>query len=100
MENAIYHGLKAKKEKGRILVEGHKEEDKIIIKVIDDGVGMTRKRLEEICCFNDNGMESTKSFGVINVDERIKLYFGEDFGIDIISEEGKGTEVSIKLPLY
>lgn len=97
VENSIYHGLKPKRSPGKILIKGYEEEDKIILKVVDDGVGIPEGKLMEL--FNSDSTDASKnSFGLKSVDERIKLYFGDEYGLKITSEPGKGTEITIIMP--
>lgn len=97
VENAIYHGLKTKSTFGHIRIEGDVEEDRIRIHVIDDGVGISEDKLRELLTESEDGPKA--SFGLYNVNNRIKLYFGEQYGLDLSSEVGKGTKVSIVLPI-
>lgn len=94
VENSIYHGLKTKGSLGMINIDVLREGDNVIIKVIDDGIGMEQEKLEELLRENQN----FKHFGLKNVDRRIKLYFGESYGIKIKTEKGAGTEVIITQP--
>ena len=81
VENAMYHGLEPKMGKGRICITARKEGTKIVIEISDDGVGVAdMSRLE-------NG------YGIRNVRERIRLNYGENYGVTIKSEVGKGTTV-------
>ncbi len=100
VENSIYHGLKEKGSFGRIIVNGYSEAGKIIIKVTDDGVGMTGGKLDEILCPKETGAEPQNFFGLRSVNERIKLYFGDEYGISLKSGIAQGTEVTITIPLY
>ena len=86
VENAMYHGLEPKMGKGRICITARKEGTKIVIEISDDGVGVAdMSRLE-------NG------YGIKNVRERIRLNYGENYGVTIKSEVGKGTTVRIVVP--
>ncbi len=96
IENAVYHGLKPINKKGIIRVEGYKLDDEIFIKVIDNGAGMDEKTIEDILRGKNEG--KNKSFGLKSVDDRIKLFFGETFGVTIDSRLGCGTTVTIKIP--
>lgn len=93
IENAIYHGLKYKEQTGSVRVIGYKTEDGIFLSVTDDGVGMSKEHCRTILKNNPEG-----HFGVYSVNHRIKLFFGEEYGIKVSSEEGKGTTVDIYLP--
>lgn len=83
VENAMYHGLESKIGKGSISVRGRREENKIVFTVEDDGIGIEDLSVVE------------KGFGVINVKERIKLYYGEGFGVEFASKVGVGTKVTV-----
>jgi two-component system, sensor histidine kinase YesM len=96
VENAIYHGLKEKGEMGRLTIRGFRSEQSIVLEVADDGVGMSEEKLQKLR--KAGAGEVAVGFGLHNVDDRIKLYFGEDYGMAIQSEQGIGTTVTIRLP--
>ncbi|MNM40422.1 Sensor histidine kinase YehU [compost metagenome] len=97
VENAIYHGLKMKGEPGTIRILAFADQDKTIIRVEDDGIGMSEERLKAANAFcSEEGQ--IQSIGIYSVQERIKLYFGTQYGITILSEEGIGTRVDITIP--
>jgi len=94
------HGLEEKKEKGTIIINILENDNCLIIKVNDDGVGITKENLEKInkklvLSEENNG----KSIGMINVNQRIKIYYGKQYGLSIESEFGKGTAVTLLLPI-
>ena len=96
----MYHGIKNKRGKGKITINGEKKEDCVIISISDNGLGITKERLEVVLKNINNRRESEKTtYGLYNVNERIRLDFGEEYGINIDSEYQNGTTVSIKLPL-
>ncbi|MCR4755794.1 MAG: sensor histidine kinase [Lachnospiraceae bacterium] len=115
VENALYHGIKNKRGKGRITVTGKVESGCIYLYVEDNGIGMTEERLKEL----SDKLGTTKSFatldsatpsvantsdkdamfGLSNVDERIRLKFGSRYGIHIDSVYGEGTTVTLLLPV-
>ncbi len=97
VENSIYHGIKNKPDPGTIRVLGKRVDGKILLSIEDDGVGMSAESLARIFT-PDNGTRH-RGVGVSNVNERIKLYFGPEFGLDYRSEPAKGTTVSIWLPV-
>lgn len=102
IENALYHGIKNKKSCGSIIVKGSKRNSEgILLEVIDNGNGMTDERLREVI-ENLNGElrnpPKNESFGLRNVNQRIKLYYGKQYGLNIKSEFAKGTYVSIIIP--
>lgn len=99
VENALYHGIKNKRGAGKIVICGQKNEDSFIIQIKDNGIGISRERLEEV----QNGIEQKSLaenaiYGLYNVNERIRLNFGEKYGISIESVYGEGTVVNILLP--
>jgi Predicted signal transduction protein with a C-terminal ATPase domain len=97
IENSIYHAIKNKRGKGKIEVYGRKYENDIIISVVDDGIGMSEDEIKYV--FSGKVYESRKkSFGVKSVDDRLKLYFGMEYGVKIYSQPGKGTRVDLILP--
>ena len=97
IENSIYHGLKYKESKGLLIVKGFMKDGNAVLQVIDDGVGMDEETLAHIydkhkVNYHSNGV------GVYNVQKRLKLYYGEDYGITYTSELGKGTTATITIP--
>lgn len=93
VENAIIHGLEDFSEGGKIKVEGFIKNGKRYFKVCDNGKGMNRS---DIIYQN---VKTSDSIGISNVDQRIKLLFGNEYGVNITSEIGQGTEIEISLPL-
>ena len=101
VENALYHGIKNKRGMGHIYVTGQLEEDVMIFRVRDDGMGMTEERLEQVK--KEMGKEREENpqpsvFGLFNVVERIRLNYGPSYGMEIFSVYGEGTEAVIRLP--
>lgn len=99
VENAIYHGIKEKDEHGTITITGEETEDRLVLCVSDDGLGMKPERLAQIRAMMASGARyNDNAYGVINVQRRIQAYFGEEYGLDFRSEYTKGTQVYITLP--
>ncbi|MDO4519782.1 MAG: histidine kinase [Eubacteriales bacterium] len=101
VENALYHGIKNKRGKGMIRVKGWEEDGDIWFSVKDNGMGMTAEQLELIrhaISLKQSRGEEPKSFGLYNVMQRIQLYYGTPYGIEIKSEYGVGSEVLVHLP--
>lgn len=94
LENAIYHGMESEIEKGKIIVRVTKE-DALYIWVEDNGIGMTKDKCEAILK-NDN--KNSNHVGIRNVNDRIQICFGKEYGVTIISEVDKGTKIRIRLP--
>lgn len=100
IENAIYHGVKNIETKGHIQITVTSAIDVIMIKITDNGIGMPIEKCKAI--LNDEATVISKSgsgVGVRNVNQRIKLYYGDAYGLRYESMEGHGTTVTITLPL-
>jgi len=97
VENAIIHGIAPKKTRGTIIISSYIEDSTIILKVIDDGVGIHPERLKSI--LSSHSENKKKSYGMKNVEKRIQLYFGEKYTVDCYSRLGIGTVVTLRLPL-
>lgn len=99
VENAIYHGMEFMDGDGMIMVKAWREEDELYLSVADNGLGMTEDKVEMILTGEStSGNGRGSGIGVKNVNERIKLYFGEAYGLTIDSEPDEGTTVIIHLP--
>lgn len=94
-ENALYHGIKNKRGGGKILIEGEKRGDDLILRVTDNGQGMKKERLLEIQHAIRTGERA--GFGLSAVAERLRLYYGAGYGMEIHSEEGRGTAIEIRI---
>ncbi|MDQ0063268.1 cache domain-containing sensor histidine kinase [Paenibacillus harenae] len=97
VENAIYHGIRNMPGSGTIVIRGMETQDGIVFEVEDDGLGMTEEQLEKIWEAPD-GEWKNGGIGIRNVNERIRLYFGQAYGISIRSELAEGTCVTIRIP--
>ncbi|MCM3764165.1 sensor histidine kinase [Neobacillus niacini] len=101
IENAIYHGVKQKRGKGKITIRGDQADDLIYLEVADDGNGIEKEKLQEIMREMDSAYRDKKAsigIGIKSVNERIKIHFGQEYGLTISSEPGFGTTVGIKIP--
>ncbi len=101
VENALYHGIKNCRKKGFLKISGWQEEEDILLKVEDNGIGMKPEELEKMQRLVQNGGEDLglrEGFGIANVAERIRLNFGETYGLSIESEYGVGTSVTVRIP--
>lgn len=97
IENAIYHGLKYKESRGLLLVKGFMKNGNAVLQVIDDGVGMDQETLDHIyerhkVDYHSNGV------GIYNVQKRLQLYYGNEYGIVYESKLGEGTTATITIP--
>jgi two-component system sensor histidine kinase YesM len=102
VENALYHGLKHRRKPGTIWVAAQqKGESEVLLRVRDDGVGMPPEEvahLTEAIGAEFEGVRSEDGFGLLNVDKRIKLYYGKQYGLSLASSRGRGTTVEIVIP--
>ncbi|MDL2295450.1 sensor histidine kinase [Lachnospiraceae bacterium OttesenSCG-928-E19] len=96
IENAIYHGIDTGNDTGEIIIRGSREGDDILMQVIDNGQGMTEEQTATIL---QKERSDDSGIGLKNVNDRIKIYFGEEYGISIDSELDYGTTISIRLPI-
>lgn len=99
LENAIYYGVEAMDGEGEILVRGYEKNDEIYIDIIDNGIGMPSEQVEHLLTDGNYERKRGSGIGLRNVDQRIKLYFGQDYGLRIQSEPDVGTKVTIHLPM-
>ncbi|MCS7202032.1 MAG: sensor histidine kinase [Dictyoglomus sp.] len=97
VENSIIHGLENKIDEGFIYVKVKKEEERLIISIEDNGVGMEKETLESLMSKLSKENNNEK-IGLRNIWERIKLYYGEEYELKITSEKEKGTKVDIIIP--
>ncbi len=95
IENAIYHGIDRMVDEGFIEIRIREEETAVRITVTDNGVGMTREQCREIL---HREAKDRTGIGIKNVHDRIRIYFGEEYGLHITSEPDEGTCVEIRIP--
>ena len=104
VENAIHYGLEGKQDGGTVTLKVFETEQKLIIQIKDNGLGMSQETLEylqkrlagQLSKKNESGHGS--GIALVNVHQRIRLFFGEKYGISVISAEGIGTIVEVSLP--
>ena len=94
IENAIDHGIDLLEDRrGKITVTGRRIDDRIYLIVEDNGVGMEQERADSILT------QASKGYGVRNVNERIQLYYGKEYSLNVVSEVGVGTKITICIPV-
>jgi two-component system, sensor histidine kinase YesM len=102
VENALYHGIKNKRQKGMISVRARRKgEDEILLEVEDDGIGFTPEKLSQLRAELDDDSGDIKlesGFGIGNVNKRIRLYYGKPYGLSVQSEYTTGTCVTLVIP--
>lgn len=106
VENALYHGLLHCNAGSTIWLSAGRLGKVICFTVKDNGVGISRENLEKLRLllsekpkFQELNQRENGSIGLKNINSRIKLYYGEDYGVEITSESGKGTAVQIRIPV-
>jgi len=108
VENAVFHGLETKLDSGTIILHAYTTEKRLILSIEDDGIGIDSAKLEklnnQLTGFTEEHYEyeqeeKNKSIALTNVNDRIKLFFGDEYGIKISSTLYLGTTVEISLPL-
>ncbi len=100
VENAIYHGIKESKRKGKISIDIWKEENVLYLCVKDNGMGIPEKRLQRVRESLENFKpEKDGAYGIVNVHQRISLSYGSEYGVIIDSVEGMGTTSTICHPI-
>lgn len=100
VENAIYHGMEFMDGDGEILIRASKKGDELLFSIEDNGLGMCPEQVERLLTDTSHVPSRRGSgIGVRNVNERIRLYFGEDYGLEIDSEPDEGTRIYIHLPV-
>ena len=95
VENAIYHGIKPKDGPGKITIKGFEDKGRLIIEISDNGVGMSKDQLSNIL----NKKPHSGGIGISNVHNRIRLIFGEEYGLSYAGALDAGTIVRVTLPL-
>jgi two-component system sensor histidine kinase YesM len=121
VENAIYHGIKERRGPGHIVIGARMDNGSLVLRISDDGVGMSTEKLEQLRkllesavavpndteyghkepkeIMNAKDLRDQQGYGVLNVQARIQLTFGERYGMTIESEAGRGTTVTIIHPI-
>lgn len=102
VENALYHGIKNKRGVGHITVTGRSEEEKLIFCVRDDGIGMSSTQLDHVRAMvrgERQDSEVSSGFGLFNVNQRLQLNYGAEYGLDIDSVYEEGTLATVVIPV-
>lgn len=98
IENAIYYGMEYMDGDGEIHIRAYSKEEDLFIEVEDNGLGMPQEQVEHLLTDHTRIRSKGSGIGIRNVHQRIQLYFGEKYGLEITSEPDEGTMVRIHLP--
>ncbi|WP_173219317.1 cache domain-containing sensor histidine kinase [Paenibacillus alba] len=102
VENAIFHGILPTRKPGIIQIRAKVHGQSLFVYVADNGVGMGKQKQQQM--FNNRERNDRKgrfnSIGFVNVHERFRLHYGAPFGLKLISKEGVGTVIRIKIPIH
>jgi Predicted signal transduction protein with a C-terminal ATPase domain len=99
IENSLYHGIKMLRARGKITITGEIKDEVICFHVIDNGIGMNEEELYALRKEVETpGSKQSTGFGLANVNKRIKLNYGNQYGLEIRSKKGEGTDIIIKIP--
>lgn len=99
VENAIYHGIKPLTNKGLIRIGGRILAQSVELTISDNGLGMTGQELEALRQnMRSDKIKESRHIGVANVNQRLRLCFGEEYGLLVESREGEGTSVTVRIP--
>lgn len=99
VENSIIHGIESKFGQGKVKIIVSAENQKLIITIIDNGIGIEKDKLNTILeNISDIHKGDVQHIGIINVSQRIKLFYGQEYGLEIKTERNKGTEIRIIIP--
>ena len=100
VENAISHGLEKLEQPGQLTIGIFTEDNVLFLDVTDNGKGMTKEELDALLVsIETKDISRTHSIGLYNINQRIHLCCGAEYGIDIISQPDKGTRVTVRIPL-
>ncbi len=105
VENAIYHGLEPKLDNGIICIHIEQTEKRLVVRISDNGIGMEEYQVDEInrkfmgISLDEEKQEKKGGVALINVNNRIKLLFGEEYGMYLYSTKGMGTDVELTFPV-
>ena len=99
IENALYHGIKNRRDNGRLLVKVGILENRLVLSVIDNGPGIRDERLMKLKESLENGNDKRVGYGLFNVNERIRISYGAEYGVRLFSKPGFYTRVEIHHPI-
>ena len=98
IENAINYGIREMDDCGEIMIRGKKQEEDIFLSVIDNGMGIPKEEIKYLLTDTNRVHKKGSGVGLVNVNNRIKILFGDQYGLQIESELDEGTNVTIRIP--
>lgn len=98
IENAIYHGLSECSGNGKIIIQGTRVDDNLLLTISDNGIGISEEKLEELNDYINDNNHNFNGIALRNINRRLKLNYGENYNLKIFSVEGKGTSMVLTLP--
>jgi len=98
VENAIYHGLRGKDSEGTIMITAERTEDGVRLQVTDDGLGLSAERLAIVREAMNAPSPDSGVYGLRNVHDRLRLQFGQRYGVELTSVKGAYTTVTLRIP--
>ena len=97
VENAVFHGIEPSGHCGTIKIDANVEDGILSISVTDDGVGMTRDEIDHIFDDRKHSKTDMTGVGVRNINDRIRLFYGEEYGLSFDSEKGRYTRATVRI---
>ena len=98
IENAIYHGLSECSGNGKIIIQGQKIDNKLLLSISDNGIGIDESTLDSLNDYINDRNNDFKGIALRNINRRLKLNYGDNYGLEIFSLQGKGTSMVLTLP--
>ncbi len=98
VENAIMHGIEKSENGGEVELAAHKKQGKLYVRISDTGNGMTQERIEEVFQCVDSRDKSSGGYAIYNVNERLRLRYGDNYTLKVNSSPENGTQIDIVLP--
>ena len=98
LENAINYGVAGMEDSGEIRVTGKEENGIVVLAVSDNGIGMSEEEVSLVLTDSNRIHKHGSGVGLVNVNNRIQILFGKEYGLTVESEPDEGTTVSIRLP--
>ena len=98
IENSIYHGLSECSSNGKIIIQCQKINNELLLTISDNGIGITPEMLKDLNDYINDKNNKFKGIALRNINRRLKLNYGEQYGLEIFSVLGKGTSMVLTLP--